>query len=52
LLIVVLLILLGDAANFLQTLRNMHEKTLILVIAVIPLDKGVGPSRQLHRLHP
>ena len=41
LLIVVLLILLGDTANFLQALRNMHEKTLILVIAVIPFNKGI-----------
>jgi hypothetical protein len=39
--IVVLLVLLRHPANLLQTLRHMHKQTFILVIPVVPLNKGV-----------
>ena len=40
----------GDFGLF-QVRRPIQGEALFLIGAVVPFDKGVGPSRQLHRLH-
>jgi hypothetical protein len=48
--IVVLLIVSGDFYRLLKGAGAVDEYTFILVAPMVSFDKGVGQSRQLHRL--